>query len=214
MPYNYDRTAAKDPQVTAINRRLRKVKSEAVKYMQKAVPDRHWDAGNTYDYIGLGSSFILFGNVAPGEYRNQVRIELQFVPGREHNGDDPGSVNISVLVHAGGRQIDGYREKGTQVADMARNISKVLQKGAKNLASNLKGDTDREKQQMLGKVEDALKQLPELEKNLEELKKLISESKNISLDAAEIASAARKVSGSDITWGMRSIYELADKMAR
>lgn len=214
MPYSYDRTAAKNPEVSAINRRLRKVKSEAVKYLQRTVPDRHWDAGDTFDYIGLGSSFTLFGYIAPGEYRNQVRIEMQFVPGRVHNGDEPGSVNISVLVNADGRQIDGYREKGGQVDDMAKNIAKVLQKGAKSLSMNLKGDTDREKQEMLGRVEEALGELPDLKKNLEALKKIISASTNINLDAAEIASLARKCRTYTIEAAAKGIYELADKMSR
>lgn len=211
----FAKQAAKDPRVVAINRRMRKIKSEAVKYMNRAISDRHWDAGDTYDYIGLGTQFSLFGYVAPGEYQGNVRIELNFVPGREHNGDEAGSVNVSYSSHAPARgHLDGGRSKGIQTEDLAKSMAKILAPAAKTMAAHLKGDTSREKDRMLGKVEEALKTLPEVKSALTDLQKIIKSSKNLGLDASEIASAARKVQVHNIESAARQIRELAEAMGR
>ena len=210
----FARTAAKDPRVSAINRRMRKIKSEAVKYLNKVV-DRHWDATDTFDYIGIGSTFRLRGYIAPGEYQGAVNIELDFVPGREHNGDEPGSVNVGLVAKdATGRQVAGYREKGTQTEDLARAMPKILAKAAKALAANLKGETDAEKAEMMSQVGEAIESAKTILGQLKELQKAIKASKNLQLDSGDLASLAHKIRTYEIEAPVRRIADLGTAMAK
>ena len=177
-----DKTAAKDPAIADLNRGLRKAKTEAVKYLNNKTP-LVWDAGGTFDYIGLGSSFHLVGSAEVGG-PSVARLVIDITAAREKG---EGHYNIRVESKGkGGRSLTGDYIKEIKLDDIKTKPAMWLEKVSKALEAHLKGDLNQEKQQLLEYVDEAIKSLSEGLDEAKGLKTLIEKSDNLVADADDL----------------------------
>lgn len=201
--------AAKDPEVVTLNRALRGIKTEAVKYLGKEIPDLVWHAGDTFDYIGLGSAFMLIG-AAEENGPSSIRIEINITkPNAQY--DKPGEYGVtSITKGKGNRQIEGDRVPLT--LDDMKKAAKWLGKAVKAIERHLKGSLDAEKEEILSAVAEAEEVYKEIGPALEKLRPLIEKSTNLLADADEIRAAVVNVPDHNIQYPLERIRNLIDRI--
>ena len=207
-----DRVAAKQPEIIRLNRALRGIKTRAVKFLAQKVPDLIWTAGDSYDYIGQGTSVGFFGSPEP-HGRTTVRLSVDFIASFPRD-ETPDIYRVNYRIHGkGGRDFGGDGSKLT-FDDIKTKPQAWLSKAPKLISDHLKGSLDTEKAEMVSAIEEAIaahKQTgPELKKAL----KLIQGSKNILADASEIRRAVTNTKTNDIEYPLTRVRNLLDRLMR
>lgn len=200
-----DKAAAKDPRITALNRSLRKTKTEAVKFLNRTLSGLVWSAGETYDYIGLGSQFRLLGSAEASGPTSpiaaQIHITIITIPA--HENPEPDQYNLRVEAKGkGGRNILGDSYRSIRLDDIKDKAGTWLKKVTDALKNHLEGSLDLEKQALLEYANKGVDDLEEALKEAKALKAQVEASKNLVADAASLRRAIPFVS--DPYSGMRS----------
>lgn len=207
-----DKTAAKRPEVIRLNRALRGIKTQALKFLAQKVSDLIWSAGDNYDYIGLGTTVQFFGAMEAGG-RTTIRIEVNFIASNPRD-ETPDEYRIDYRIHGkGGRDIGGEMNKLT-FDDIKRKPQMWLGKAPKIIGANLKGSLDAEKAEMLAAIDEAIDAHKQTGPQLKAVKKLIQGSKNIMSDASAIRRAVTDNKSGDIEYPLTRIRNLLDRITR
>ena len=202
--------AAKHPDIVALNRSLRGIKSAAVKYLNKQVNDLVWEAGDTQDYIGLGSTVHFYGAVEAGG-RSSARIEVNFMKPKK----TPGEYGVVVTAYGkGGRQLFAGRMDDSSLADLKGKPASWLDKAVQSVKKNLSGSLEEEKERLLSAVEEALEVASKVVPSLKEIQSAIKKSKNLLTDIGEIRSLAYHTPVHDLEYPLKRIMTLADELKR
>lgn len=214
MTYDYDRsvTAAKNPLITALNRALRGIKTNVIKWLNSNT-DLVWSAGSTYDYIGIGSTVSFFG--APNtEQRWTVRCEVNF----STTSHDPDSTYLAIVkVYGGQRQLEVYSVKDKSLNELKRNAGQLLFTQAKKaITAFLSGSSDREVTRLKDELKEAHDSLSKAEGALKKLDQLVGKTKDPIADAESLIRAFREAesAASSLKYPLQSGRNLVEEMAR
>jgi hypothetical protein len=181
-----ERVAVKSPAVVTLNRALRGVKTEAVKYLHQEIPGLVWIAGDTFDNIGLGSKFSLFGS-PEANGPTAMRIEVSIYAPNSTDRPDQYNISASPVRSQGSRSLSGDR-LDISLADMKKPAT-WLKNCVKAINNNLKGSLDAEKTRLLGYMDMAEQALKDIEPVLKKTRGLIEKSDNLVADADAILTA-------------------------
>ena len=203
-----DRTAASHPDIVALNRSLRGIKTTAVKYLTKAVPDLIWSPSSNFDYIGLGTTVSYMGSVEAGG-RWVIDIEVNYIkPNAQY--DQPGEYGIRVVVKGkGNRQVHAEKPDSMTLPDLKSKPDQYLKKAAEAAKRNLSGSLDAEKAELLTAVEEALTAYQAEVSEVKALQKAIQGSKNLVSDATDIR---RLIPSTKMDWPLTRIRSLLDEI--
>ncbi len=178
-----ERVAVKSPAVVTLNRALRGVKTEAVKYLNQETPGLVWEAGDTFNNISLGSTFSLFGR-SEADGPSAMRIEVRIYVPNNTDRPDEYSIGASPTRSKGNRSLNGDR-LNISLADMKK-PAMWLKNCVKSINDNLKGSLEAEKTRLLGYMDGAEQALKDIEPVLKETRSLIEKSDNLVVDASSI----------------------------
>jgi hypothetical protein len=194
-----DKVAGKDPRVITLNRSMRKIKTEAIKYLNRALSGLLWSAGDTYDYLSYGSKFTLFGTIEAGG-PGVARFSVEFLAAEE------GKYSVRVYsTGKGNRSLAGDFTKEVPLDDIKKKPALWLAKAAKDMESHLKGSLDQEKQELLDYAETSVKELTEALADAKTFQAKVKASKNILADADDLRRAIPSVH--DSYYGVRRILD-------
>jgi hypothetical protein len=194
-----DKAAAKDPRVITLNRAMRTVKTEAIKYLNRKLPGLIWSAGDTHEYLSHGSQFMLFGSAeANGPSSGRISVEITA------EGDDAYNVRTTSY-GKGGRGLTGDYVRNTTLDIVKKKPDQWLSKAAGSLKSNLEGSLEEEKGTLLEYTDAGIKDLEADLQAAKDFRAKVEKSKNLIADVDDLRRAAPTVS--DPFYGVRRLLD-------
>jgi hypothetical protein len=210
-------TALKDPNIVSLNRALKTIRAESVKYLNDKINNLIWNAGSVYDYIGRGSQFRVFGRTSPEASPDSATLEVTIVYiNRDAPDDAPVLYEGSVSVYGKNqRQLDGSRVEKVSLEDLKKNAGKILFGDViKTVKDHLEGSLERELDQIRDYASEAETAAMHADEHLSALRKLLDKTKSLDTDAGAIARHASEASGffRDAESEMRYVADLIQKI--
>jgi len=209
-----ERTAAKDPAIVALNRSMRKLRTEGVKFLNSKVKDLVWEASKQiYDYIGLGSTISFYGS-PNADGRWTTRIELNI--GRRPAHQPPEGYDVTAWVYGkGNRTIASYHVRELTLDDLKKSLGpKVLDKATKSIKNHLSGAMVEEKERLLNYMKEALEAHGKTGPALKAAQAKIKGSKNLVGDIDDIWAVLRAIPAHNISSGVSNAIEFLRELQR
>jgi len=207
-----DKTAAKDPMIVDLNRGMRKIRTEGVKFLNSKAKDLVWTTSDkVYDYIGLGSSVSFYGSAnADGRWSIRMQLDISRRPAHQ----PPEGYDVTVWIYGkGNRTIASYRAKELTLDDLKKSLGpKVLEKAVKSIDNHLSGAMVEEKARLLEYMGEALEALSKAAPALKAAQAKIKGSKNLMGDLDDIWTALRGVPSYGIESSVKNAIEFVREL--
>jgi len=202
-----DKTAAKDPMIVALNRGMRKIRTEGVKFLNAKAGDLVWKASDKiYDYIGLGSTVSFYGSPdANGRWAVRLQVDI----GRRPAHQPPVGYDATIWVYGkGNRTIASFRSNEMTLDELKKSFGpKVLDKAVKAVNNHMSGSMDDEKARLLNYMDEALEAVKLAGPALKNARKKIQSTKNLIGDIDDIWAALRSIPSHDVESGVSNAIE-------